>query len=255
MSSTDSTATEHRDDEGVSRSTGRAGSGSDDLSIAQRAGFGTPTWPKAIALAIAVGFFAAAVAMVATRNSGSPSRPASDSVDVGFLRDMTQHHDQAVLMSQYALEAQMPDLDVRDFAQDILLWQSRQIGDMGRQLAIWGYTIDPNAPVMQWMPMQDWPGMSGMTGTMRITAAQMPGMATQAQLNELQQARGRGAEALFMTLMIRHHQTGIAMADFAASHAHTAYVRGIAASFATQQRGEINEMRDAAQRLGLNLGV
>jgi len=228
-----------------------------DAPVEHRGAFGAPTWPKAIALALAVGFFAAAVSMVVTRHSdNASSRPASNSVDVGFLRDMTQHHDQAVLMSGYALEADMPDLAVRSDAREILRWQSRQIGNMERQLQFWRYdNIDPNAPVMQWMPMQDIPGMAGMTGSMTITAADMPGMATQAQLNELQRTTGRAAESLFMTLMIRHHNGGIAMANYAANHAHTEYVRLTAASYAQQQRDEISEMRATAQQLGLTLGA
>jgi uncharacterized protein (DUF305 family) len=248
----DSTTTNHREDTEALQPDGEGA----EPTFAERAGFGAPTWPKAIALAIAVGFLAAAVAMVVTRHSDNAARPASDSIDVGFLRDMTQHHDQAVLMSGYALETDMPDLVVRSYARDIMRWQSRQIGDMGRQLTVWGYpNIDPNAPVMQWMPMQDIPGMGGMSGTMKMTISQMPGIATDAQLNELQRTRGRAAEELFMTLMIRHHEGGILMANYAAHHAHTAYVRGLAAGMAQQQSEEISEMRLSAQQLGLTLGV
>lgn len=225
-----------------------------------RFGFGPPTWVKAVVLAAAVAFAAAAVT-IATRSDGSDGdRPSAKSVDVGFLRDMTQHHDQAVQMSLLASEDAMPDLEVRNYASEILVLQSQQVGAMRQQLGVWGYGIDPDAPVMRWMPhsMDDMAHMDRQRsgGSMdQMTAEDMPGMARQAQLDRLGDARGRQAEELFMTLMIRHHRGSIAMADYAAHHAETRYVRRAAADFTRFQRIEINEMHATAKRLGLTLSA
>ena len=56
----------------------------------------------------------------------------------------------------------------------------------------------------------------------------MPGMATEAQLDQLGQASGADADQLFVQLMTAHHQGGIHMADDAAQHANESQVRDLA---------------------------
>ncbi len=75
-----------------------------------------------------------------------------------------------------------------------------------------------------------------------MPAAQMPGMATDAQLRELAASSGRAADELFVTLMTAHHLGGIEMAQYAVDHAGLAKVRSMAQSMITGQRGDIAEM-------------
>jgi uncharacterized protein (DUF305 family) len=81
-----------------------------------------------------------------------------------------------------------------------------------------------------------------------VPLERMPGMATEAQLDELQAATGPEADALFVELMAAHHEGGIHMAEFAAEHAHRADVRGLAERMAVNQRGEIVDLRNALAR-------
>ena len=78
---------------------------------------------------------------------------------------------------------------------------------------------------------------------MPTTHETMPGMATQAQLDELAASSGAAADELFVDLMTAHHEGGVHMAEFAAAEADNSQVRQMAAGVVTGQRGEIAELQ------------
>ncbi|CAN5553798.1 hypothetical protein BH18ACT1_BH18ACT1_07720 [soil metagenome] len=111
---------------------------------------------------------------------------------------------------------------------------------MTAELEGWGYAREERPPTaMGWMGMAP------------VAPAEMPGMATEAELDALRQAEGRAADALFVALLSAHHAGGLHMADFAAEHAADDEVRAIAARIARNQRQEIAELEAARQRAGL----
>ena len=65
--------------------------------------------------------------------------PGKDSAEVGFLYDMISHHEQAISMAQVEL-AGGTDVRVRVFADEIMRFQSYEIGLMERFLEEWGHT-------------------------------------------------------------------------------------------------------------------
>lgn len=70
----------------------------------------------------------------------------------------------------------------------------------------------------------------------------MPGMQTDAALDELgapQDDRARSVR--FITMMIEHHRGGVAMAEYAAGEADDEAVKEFAQMVATNQLGEIGE--------------
>ena len=67
----------------------------------------------------------------------------------------------------------------------------------------------------------------------------MPGMATVAEINKLQSLSGKALDVYFLQLMLRHHQGGLPMVQWAASHATEPYVRNAAQKMADSQSGEI----------------
>jgi uncharacterized protein (DUF305 family) len=75
----------------------------------------------------------------------------------------------------------------------------------------------------------------------------MPGMATEAQLEQLGQASGAEADQLFVQLMTAHHQGGIHMADDAEQHANESQVRDLARQISGSQAEEIAEMEQLLQ--------
>ncbi|SFM75073.1 DUF305 domain-containing protein [Nocardia asteroides NBRC 15531] len=120
--------------------------------------------------------------------------------EIGFVQDMTGHHQQALMM----VDRLAADVDptVRQLADQIADAQRLEIGMMLGWLRLAG-TTPTNPHPMSWMP----------TGHHHAASATMPGMATRADLDALAQARGAEAETMFLRLMYRHHQGGVAMAQ------------------------------------------
>lgn len=161
--------------------------------------------------------------------------PSENSADVGFARDMSDHHIQAVQMATLLYD-RTEDEEMRILAYDNLTTQQGQIGIMGGWLDAWGHSLNGSSPRMEWM------GMS-VTGL-------MPGMATQEEINELRAAQSEEADVLFIRLMIPHHRSGVEMAEFAASEAKTAIVRNLAQGMADVQQFEIEYMQELIQAKG-----
>jgi uncharacterized protein (DUF305 family) len=78
----------------------------------------------------------------------------------------------------------------------------------------------------------------------------MPGMATPAQMRQLQSMHGTALDIFFLQLMVHHHQGGVVMARFAAAHAQLAYVRNLAQAMVAAQSGEIVQMEQLLRQLG-----
>jgi uncharacterized protein (DUF305 family) len=83
----------------------------------------------------------------------------------------------------------------------------------------------------------------------------MPGMIPQSRLDELEDAQGAEADALFLELMAEHHAGGLHMAQYAAENADDHDVRELAARMARTQSIEINEYAQTAERLDLPVTI
>jgi uncharacterized protein (DUF305 family) len=153
----------------------------------------------------------------------------ANDVDIGFLQDMRDHHDQAIQMSLIYLTRPDTSPGLRTVARNILVGQAVDVGRMVQLLRDFG------APEAS--ERDDYMGWMGMP------VAQMPGMATEEQLEELGAATGAEADRLFVDLMSNHHQGGIHMAEFAAAEAGDEEVRAMAASLADSEADEILELQ------------
>ncbi len=195
-----------------------------------------PSRTQWIAMVLALLFLAGSAGyVIGTRRDGAPG---ADSVDVGFLQDMISHHEQAVRLSNLELVNGV-EPGVQVFAREILHQQSYEIGVMDRRLEDWGYShADRPQTAMAWMDAA-------------VPVAEMPGLASDDELLLLEQRAGRDADALFIPLMQDHHRGGIHMAEYAAEHATTEFVRTIAARQAAAQKLEIGEMTFARQHAQL----
>ncbi|MFC9590246.1 DUF305 domain-containing protein [Streptomyces sp. NPDC056944] len=71
----------------------------------------------------------------------------------------------------------------------------------------------------------------------------MPGMATEAQLKELRNAKGAAFDELFLKLMITHHEGAVTMAAEVLSGGNNVLVEEMANDVIAQQTSEINRMR------------
>ena len=211
-----------------------AGSGGDE-QVRRKVPFLPTTNGQVVATLLAVVFLVGSVGyFLATRDT----RPAPDSVDVGFLQDMITHHQQALEMANIELvSGAEPDVEV--FAREILRAQAFEIGLMTRKLHEWGYGQADDATAMEWMGMP-------------TPLSAMPGIASDEEMDALARSEGPLADALFVRLMQDHHRGGVHMAEYAAANAQDPFVKQLAEGFARNQRIEIEELEAARLRANLD---
>ncbi|WP_308283310.1 DUF305 domain-containing protein [Pseudonocardia nigra] len=214
-------------------------------------GGGEARWVRpllAVAAVLALLFLGAAGGiLIGLPGSSSPAAPAPDSVDVGFAQDMTVHHQQGVQMAAWARD-HTNDPVIAQLAADIETTQNSQIGRMQGWLSLWNASPLPLGEHMEWMA-----GPAHSHGDAGDTAAgvnTMPGMASEAELAALRAATGQEMDVLFLQLMLRHHQGGVGMMQYAAEQAAVPQVRNLAAQMLKSQQAESDYLRQLLAERG-----
>lgn len=192
----------------------------------------------ALLAVIAIGLVALGGGLAVALGLGADDAEQPNAVDVGFSRDMATHHLQAVQMANTVLDIS-EDPAVRGLAFDIGTTQTNQVGRMQGWLTLWGETIS-GGERMSWMGSGEMAG--GHTGHSSADGGLMPGMATEEELAELRTLRGTAFDVQFLKLMLRHHQGGLEMAEYAEEQGGTAAVRNLASSIAESQTAEADLM-------------
>ena len=171
--------------------------------------------------------------------SSNPATPLAGSVDASFAQDMTVHHIQAVTMAGYERD-NTSDPQMKVLAYDIETSQQFQVGQMSGWLDVWGLSRNDPHPML-WMGAQH---------AAHVVNGLMPGMATPAEMNKLESLHGNALDVLFLQLMIRHHQGGVPMAQYAEQHAGEPYVRLLAGQIVSAQNAEIIQMNQLLVQKG-----
>jgi uncharacterized protein (DUF305 family) len=188
-----------------------------------------------------------AIALLAAAGAGGwiighdhpATKVTASSVDAGFARDMSTHHTQAVVIASYERDnTANPNLKL--MAYDIESEQAFQIGEMQGWLDTWGLSRQSSLAPMSWM-----------AGHGHLTSdGLMPGMATGDEVSHLETLKGTALDIDFLQLMIRHHQGGLPMAQYAEQHASQPYVRSLASQIIASQSSEIITMEQFLRQLG-----
>jgi uncharacterized protein (DUF305 family) len=163
---------------------------------------------------------------------GSPATSAASSqqadhnqADVTFAQQMIPHHAQAVDMAELA-PAHTSNTKVLDLAGRIQKAQDPEIQTMTGWLKTWG----AQAPATTGMPGMD-------------HGPSMPGMMPQEDMTQLGQAKNAEFDRLWLTMMIRHHQGAIEMANTELSQGSNAEAKKLAEQIIDAQQTEITEMQ------------
>ena len=139
----------------------------------------------------------------ATRTSVTDTTPnaqrAYTAADIQFMGGMIGHHAQAIVMAHWAPTHEASPA-IRRLADRIINAQQDEIAAMQRWLR------DRNQPVPEARPTGMRMMMNGVEHDML-----MPGMLTEAQMKQLDQARGPEFDRLFLTFMIQHHRGAVSM--------------------------------------------
>ncbi|MEU2117716.1 DUF305 domain-containing protein [Streptomyces sp. NPDC016459] len=143
-----------------------------------------------------------------------------NSADFRYAQMMIVHHRQALTMTALAPQ-RAGSTQVRKVAERIAAAQQPEIGAME------GWLKNNGGPREQ-------------AGHDHHS---MPGMATGEQLEELGKAKGKAFDALFLKLMITHHEGAVTMAAEVLSEGNNVLVEEMANDVIAQQTSEINRMR------------
>ena len=153
---------------------------------------------------------AQAAPRVSVSNSASDSaakaRARADSVrlpytaaDIQFMTHMISHHAQAIVMAKMA--------PTHGASQAVLTLCGRIINSQNDDIALMqNWLRDRNKPVPEARPVPMKMEMNG-----QVMEMLMPGMLTDAQMKQLDAARGTDFDKLFLRGMIQHHQGAITM--------------------------------------------
>jgi uncharacterized protein (DUF305 family) len=201
---------------------------------ASRGGVVTAPSPAAPpAAGAADGSTAADSAAYARARADSARRPYTEA-DIHFISGMIGHHAQAIRMARLA-ETHGAGPAVRTLAGRILSAQQDEIALMRQWLR------DRRLPVPEPTPGGVMMTMGGHTHEMR-----MPGMLTEEQMRELDAARGKAFDRLFLTYMIQHHRGAVDMVQellATPGAGHDLTVFKLASDINVDQTTEIARMR------------
>ena len=186
-------------------------------------------------LVVAFCFLAGAVGfVVGERKEADPL----NATDVGFMQDMAYHHEQAVQMSLLLLDKEGIDRTLRSFAQEIIIDQRFEQGVYNATLDRFGHPVAVEDTVMGWMGEA-------------VPAEDMPGLATEEQMDALREAEGDEAAALWIAMMSEHHLAGLHMADYAARYGSDRATVNMAEATVKNQRSEIIDLARYRETAGL----
>ena len=169
---------------------------------------------------IIAGLLLASVALL-----GACSGNDHNAGDVTFAQQMIPHHSQALDMAKL-VPSRSTNTKVLDLASRIEKAQDPEIRQMRSWLTAWGAGM----PGMTQEPM---PGMSG----------SMPGMMSDADLKQLQAAKGAEFDKMWLDMMIKHHQGAIDMAKTELTKGGNADAKALAQKIIDAQQTEITEMQ------------
>jgi uncharacterized protein (DUF305 family) len=157
--------------------------------------------------------------------------------DVEFATDMIPHHVQALRMADMA-EARADSEELRSLAADIEDAQGPEIDLMAGWLESWGEEVpDTDAGHM---------GMDhgAMGDNMDDLDGDMPGMMSDEELDALGKASGSPFDAMWLRMMIEHHEGAIEMARTEQAEGQNPDAIALAEDIEATQTAEIATMED-----------
>lgn len=171
---------------------------------------------------------AAVLAACGNNNSGASGAKFNDQ-DVTFAQGMIPHHRQAVEMATLA-DTRATSPQVKELATAIQGAQDPEIMKMEGWLKDWNKPVAGN-------------GMSGMdhgsTG-----GDSMAGMMSDGDMKSLEGASGTEFDMMFLTMMIKHHEGAITMAETELADGSNTEAVALAQTIIAAQTGEIATMKD-----------
>lgn len=167
-----------------------------------------------------------AVSALLLAGCGSPntSDEGHDGADVTFAQQMIPHHEQAVEMSDLALDpARGASADVTDLATRIRAAQKPEIEELTGFLEGWG---------------EDVPSGHG-----EHAGHSMTGMMSEDQMDRLADSDGATFDRLWLEMMVEHHEGAVEMARTEIADGQDSHAKALARAIIDAQTAEITQMK------------
>lgn len=166
---------------------------------------------------------AAATMLLMGCSSAGDDSAEFDADDTMFAQMMIPHHEQAIEMSDIALDPTTgAGQTVRDLATRIKAEQDPEIAQMTSLLTQWGQPTQMDSSMDH--------------------SSMMSGMLTADQLSSLAELRGDEFDVAWLRAMIAHHEGAVDMSRDVIDSGTNAELRALAESVVSSQLAEIDEM-------------
>lgn len=167
------------------------------------------------------------------RNAVNVDSQNSDVIDAHFIEQMIPHHEDAITMSEVALEKAIRP-EVKELATNIISSQSKEIDQMKAWYKDWyGRDLPTGDEVMS---------QHGMIGSSRQNSMHMGMMGGDADIENLENAND--FDRAFIEDMIPHHQMAVMMASMLKNGTDRPEMKKLADDIILAQTAEIDVMRD-----------
>jgi uncharacterized protein (DUF305 family) len=150
---------------------------------------------------------------------------------------MIPHHQQAIDMAEIATD-RAQRAEVKSLAEQIRAAQGPEITELTAFLTAWGAEVPTTGAMSGGMGGMNQSGMTGMNG------ADMPGMMTDAQMQELRNATGSRFDTMFLQMMIEHHRGAVTDAQREVDEGSNPQATQLAAKIVADQNAEIARMQN-----------
>jgi uncharacterized protein (DUF305 family) len=157
-----------------------------------------------------------------------------NSADVAFAQQMIPHHQQALAMAKL-VSGRTTNAKVTDLAGRIQKAQDPEIQQMTAWLNQWGAASNTSMGAMPGMSTSAMPGMGD--------GRPMPGMMSDADMAKLQTVKGGDFDAMWLQMMVQHHQGAIDMAKTELAQGSSTDTKTLAQKIIDGQQAEVTEMQ------------
>jgi uncharacterized protein (DUF305 family) len=182
---------------------------------------------------------AAALTLILAGCSSSESSAGGsghNDADVDFASDMIQHHAQALEMVDLTMGREL-DPEVVTLTEEIRAAQAPEIEKMADWLEDWDQPVPETSRDHANAHAED-------HGESAELDTDMPGMMTAEEMDALENASGAEFQAMWLEMMIEHHEGAVEMAETEVAEGENAKAIALAEEIIDAQEAEISTMQD-----------
>lgn len=178
------------------------------------------------------------VTVMSTGLLGACSSAGHNEADVAFATDMIGHHAQAIQMANFTIGREGVDPRIARLAEEIRVDQTREIDTMSGWLRDW----DEPVPETGFATGDGHTHTEDPYGSMGGDHGDMPGMMSADEPRTLAEAPVDEFDALWIQMMVAHHEGAIRMSQEVQEEGRSADVADLAGEIEAAQRAEVKDL-------------